>query len=80
MSERFPFPIPFGWFHVAYPDEIPPGQVLPLRYFARDLVIWRDSGGAPHLMDAFCPHLGAHLGHGGTVDGAELVCPFHAWR
>src|SRR4030095_9448483 len=30
--------------------------------------------------DAFCPHLGAHLGHGGTVDGCEIVCPFHAWR
>ena len=31
-------------------------------------------------MDAFCPHLGAHLGHGGTVDGCEIVCPFHGWQ
>ena len=28
----------------------------------------------------FCPHLGAHLGHGGTVDGCEIVCPFHGWK
>jgi phenylpropionate dioxygenase-like ring-hydroxylating dioxygenase large terminal subunit len=32
------------------------------------------------VSDAFCPHLGAHLGHGGYVDGCELVCPFHGWR
>ena len=26
-------------------------------------------------MDAFCPHLGAHLGHGGTVEGCEHRLP-----
>ena len=31
-------------------------------------------------MDAFCPHLGAHLGHGGHVEGCRLVCPFHGWE
>jgi phenylpropionate dioxygenase-like ring-hydroxylating dioxygenase large terminal subunit len=31
-------------------------------------------------MDAFCPHLGAHLGHGGTVEGCEIRCPFHGWK
>lgn len=25
----------------------------------------------------YCPHLGAHLGAGGTVEGQNLVCPFH---
>jgi phenylpropionate dioxygenase-like ring-hydroxylating dioxygenase large terminal subunit len=43
-------------------------------------VAWRDAEGEAHVMDAFCPHLGAHLGHGGTVDGCELVCPFHGWQ
>jgi hypothetical protein len=28
-------------------------------------------------MDAYCPHLGAHLGHGGRVEGCEIVCPYH---
>jgi hypothetical protein len=31
------------------------------------------------VLDAFCPHLGAHLGQG-RVEGDALVCPFHAWR
>ena len=44
------------------------------------LVGWRDAAGAVHVQDAFCPHLGAHLGHGGTVDDCEICCPFHGWR
>ena len=74
---RFPFPIPFGWFQIAYPDEVPTGMVRPLHYFGRDLVLWRDEQRAIHLMDAICPHLGAHLGYGGTVEGDAIRCPFH---
>jgi phenylpropionate dioxygenase-like ring-hydroxylating dioxygenase large terminal subunit len=32
------------------------------------------------VLDAFCPHLGAHLGHGGIVTGTRIRCPFHAWE
>lgn len=32
------------------------------------------------MLDAYCPHLGAHLGHGGTVVGSDIACPFHGWR
>jgi 3-ketosteroid 9alpha-monooxygenase subunit A len=77
---RYPFPIPFGWYQMGYPSDIAPGQVRPLYYFGRDLVLWRDEDGAPHLNDAHCPHLGAHIGHGGSVHGCELQCPFHGWR
>ena len=41
-------------------------------------VAGRDRRGA--RQDAFCPHLGAHLGHGGAVEGCELRCPFHGWK
>ena len=80
MSLRSPFPIPFGWFQVAWAGDVKVGQVLPLQYFGRHLALWRDDNGAPHVNDAFCPHLGAHFGHGGSVDGEELICPFHGWR
>jgi phenylpropionate dioxygenase-like ring-hydroxylating dioxygenase large terminal subunit len=80
VSRRFPFPIPFGWFQVAYDDDLAPGEVTALRYWNRDLVLWRDDAGSWHLQDAYCPHLGAHLGIGGKVIGAELECPFHGWR
>ena len=80
MSGRFPFPIPSGWFAVAFSSELEPGEVKPVRYFDRELVLFRTSDGTAHLLDAFCPHLGAHLGHGGCLKNDRLVCPFHAWE
>jgi nitrite reductase/ring-hydroxylating ferredoxin subunit len=77
---RYPFPVPFGWFAVGYGDEFPEAVPKPLYYFDRHLVGWRDTEGGMHVMDAFCPHLGAHLGHGGIVRGCEIECPFHGWR
>ena len=80
MARRFPFPIPFGWFQVAFPDDLAPGEVTALRYWSRDLVLWRSMDGGFHLQDAYCPHLGAHIGIGGKVDGNAVVCPFHGWK
>jgi phenylpropionate dioxygenase-like ring-hydroxylating dioxygenase large terminal subunit len=65
---------------VAYEDELAPGELTALRYWSSDLVLWRDESGEFHLQDAYCPHLGAHLGVGGKVEGRELQCPFHGWR
>jgi 3-ketosteroid 9alpha-monooxygenase subunit A len=31
-------------------------------------------------MDAYCEHLGAHLGYGGHVEGEVIQCPFHGWQ
>jgi phenylpropionate dioxygenase-like ring-hydroxylating dioxygenase large terminal subunit len=77
---RFPFPIPTGWFSVAYSPELAVGEVKAIRYFARDLVLFRTSDGVAHVLDAYCPHLGAHLGHGGKLEADKLTCPFHAWQ
>jgi nitrite reductase/ring-hydroxylating ferredoxin subunit len=77
--QRFPHPIPYGWYFVGYCDELAPGEVRPLHYFGRDLVLFRDENGRAGMLDAHCPHLGAHLGHGGTVKGELLHCPFHGW-
>lgn len=80
MSRFYTPPIPNGWFQIAYSDELEPGDVMPLRYFGKDLVLFRTESGEAKLLDAFCPHLGAHLGYGGKVEGAEIKCPFHAWK
>jgi phenylpropionate dioxygenase-like ring-hydroxylating dioxygenase large terminal subunit len=81
MKRTFPFPpYPNGWFGVGYSDEVAVGQVVPLSYFGRELVAFRGSDGKVSVLDAFCPHLGAHLGYGGKVEGGVIVCPFHAWR
>lgn len=78
MNDRFPFPVPFGWFSVGRLDELSTDAVTPLHLFGRDVVLWND-GDEFHLFDAYCAHLGAHLGHGGTVEDGCIVCPFHGW-
>ncbi len=79
-SNRWPFTHnPKGWYRVAFSHELAAADVMPLKRFEKDLVLFRTESGDPRLLDAFCPHLGAHLGHGGTVDGDNLKCPFHAW-
>jgi nitrite reductase/ring-hydroxylating ferredoxin subunit len=78
---RYPFsPYPDGWYQVAWSSQLGRGEVRPIQYFGRDLVLFRTEGGEAVVLDAHCPHLGAHLGHGGCVEGESIVCPFHHWR
>ena len=77
---KYPFPIPSGWFRVAFAEELAAGEVKAVRYFGEELVLVVTESGVPQLFAAHCPHLGAHLGHGGRVEGESVRCPFHAWR
>lgn len=80
-SNRYPMsPYPTGWYLLAESKDLAVGEVLPLQYFGQELVLFRTESGEPVLLDAHCPHLGAHLGMGGTVEGESIRCPFHSWR
>jgi phenylpropionate dioxygenase-like ring-hydroxylating dioxygenase large terminal subunit len=70
-------PYPNGWFGVAFAEELPPGRVLRRRFMGEDLVVYRTRRGIVRVVEPYCPHLGAHLGYGGWVDGEDIVCPFH---
>jgi len=81
MSERLSLPpYPRGWYAVALSHELTSGAVLTRKYFGRELVLFRTESGRVCVSDAYCPHLGAHLGHGGVVEGEAITCPFHGWR
>ncbi len=71
---------PTGWFQVAWSDEIKAGDVHRMKYFDREMIAWRAESGRLTVMDAYCEHLGAHLGHGGHVEGEVIQCPFHGWQ
>lgn len=70
---------PTGWFQIGWSSTVPAQGVTKLRYFGQDLVAWRDVDGQVHVLDAYCQHLGANLGHGGKVVETGLQCPFHGW-
>ncbi len=79
-QEHTQVPIPNGWFAVAMSNELVKGTVLRAHYFDRELVVFRTRNGDVRVLDAYCPHLGAHLGEGGRVLGETIRCPFHGWQ
>ena len=78
-EESFPG-IPNGWFAVAFGRDLGEGEVKRIRYFERELVLFRTRSGKPVVLDAYCPHMGAHLAEGGRVVAEGIRCPFHAWQ
>src|SRR5262245_16268002 len=80
-SARWPMPwVPNGWYGVLRSRELERGAARPLSVLGRELVAFRDAAGRVRVLDAYCPHYGAHLGHGGRVHGDTITCPFHGWR
>ncbi|MEV4435855.1 Rieske 2Fe-2S domain-containing protein [Streptomyces sp. NPDC049555] len=74
-----PLPYPRGWFCLASSKELKAGTVATRRLAGEDVVLYRTRGGRVRATRPYCPHLGAHLGFGGRVDGEYLVCPFHGF-
>ncbi|WP_157220650.1 Rieske 2Fe-2S domain-containing protein [Flavisphingomonas formosensis] len=86
--ELGPHMFPRGWFLVARSDELT-DKPIALRYFGQDMALYRGQSGTPHLVEAYCPHMGAHLAPNATsyivrdrehVQGESIRCPFHGWR
>jgi phenylpropionate dioxygenase-like ring-hydroxylating dioxygenase large terminal subunit len=79
-EEHDQLPIPNGWFAVDFSHELREGDVKPINYFGEEMVLFRTRSGEARIVDAFCPHLGAHLAYGGRVMGDTVRCPFHGWQ
>lgn len=71
---------PSGWYAVALSGDVRAGERIHRNFAGRDVVIYRCASGRAVVSDAYCPHLGAHLGIHGRVVGEELACTFHGFR
>lgn len=73
-------PFPNGWFVFGLSEELKPGSVLSRTFLGQEVTVFRTRSGQAYAVDSYCPHLGAHFGHGATVHGDVLQCPFHGFQ
>jgi nitrite reductase/ring-hydroxylating ferredoxin subunit len=79
-SPRFPFaPFPHGWYALCFSHELGAARVRRRVFMGRELVLFRGASGRVGVLAAHCPHMGAHLAHGGRVEGDALRCPMHGF-
>lgn len=68
-----------GWYIVCEAAELGLEKVLTRDIGNQKICVFRDSKGAVHAMDGFCPHMGVDLGIGKVVND-RVRCFFHHWE
>ncbi len=68
-----------GWHCLGLADRFRDGKPHAINAFGGKLVVFADSSGALHVLDAYCRHMGGDLSMG-TIKGDAVACPFHDWR
>lgn len=68
-----------GWYWAMPSAEVKRGRARALSFLGRELVLYRGYDGRVRAMDAYCPHMGAHLAEG-KVEENSIRCLFHYWK
>jgi phenylpropionate dioxygenase-like ring-hydroxylating dioxygenase large terminal subunit len=68
-----------GWYWALRASELRKGKATGIRLFGKELVVYRGESGRVYAIEAYCPHMGAHL-KDGRVEGESIRCVFHNWR
>src|SRR5262249_37196969 len=66
------------WHPVSFASDVQRAP-CPVDLLGERLVLWRDRRGVARAMADLCIHRGTALSLG-TVEGDEIVCPYHGWR
>ena len=75
-------PFPEGWYFVAHRKSVLREKLIERTWLGEEIVAFCNEKGRICVADAFCPHLGSHMGPtvGGLVRDGCLVCPFHGFE
>ncbi len=82
------YTFPRGWFMIAVAQDVT-NKPEPVRFFGKDMVLYRGKSGRVVLLDAYCPHMRVHLAKNTTsyivkdgeqMEGDSIRCPGHGWR
>ncbi|WP_043370016.1 Rieske 2Fe-2S domain-containing protein, partial [Mycolicibacterium conceptionense] len=68
-----------GWHCLGMVSDFIDGKPHSITAFGTKLVVFADTEGAVHVLDAYCRHLGGDLSQG-EIKGDAVACPFHDWR
>jgi 3-ketosteroid 9alpha-monooxygenase subunit A len=68
-----------GWHCLGLADRFRENGPHAIHAFGTKLVVFADSQGRLHVLDAFCRHMGGDLSMGSIKDDS-VACPFHDWR
>jgi phenylpropionate dioxygenase-like ring-hydroxylating dioxygenase large terminal subunit len=68
-----------GWYWVMRSSQLRRGRAKPFDFFGRQLALYRGEDHQVVALDAYCPHMGAHLAEG-KVEGNAIRCLFHYWK
>ena len=68
-----------GWHCLGLASSFRDPGPHAVQAFGTKLVVFADSAGRLHVLDAYCRHMGGDLSRG-TVKEDSIACPFHDWR
>lgn len=73
---------PEGWYFVTSRKTLQRKKLIEKNWMGEEIVAWMGDDGRICVTDAYCAHLGSHMGPtvGGMVRKDCLVCPFHGFE
>jgi phenylpropionate dioxygenase-like ring-hydroxylating dioxygenase large terminal subunit len=71
--------VALGWYYLFPAHELKTSAVKGIQICGQEIVVFRGENGELGALDAYCPHMGTHLGKGKVV-GNNVRCFFHHWE
>src|SRR5436190_21742200 len=69
---------PNYWYAVEYERKVKRGQVIGVRFWKRNIAVYRGDDGVLRAIEDRCAHRHLKLSLG-AVEGCHLTCCYHGW-